>query len=238
LAGFADKIAVSFPESRRYFPKGKTVYTGCPVRKELLSVDRDAALRRFGFQDDKFTVLVLGGSKGSHSLNEKFIEALRDFPQKERLRIIHLCGDTDYQRVSKAYQEIGVSHLVLAFLKGIGYAYKLADLVVSRAGASAIAELASFGLPAILVPYPFAGGHQYFNARVLTKAGAAIMVEDKALSGAALKQNILGLMDDRQRLKEMGRKSLSCAAPEAVEDLAAQLIQLAGGKCVSRKFGG
>lgn len=227
LARFADKVAVSFPEGGKYFPKNKVVYTGCPVRPELISVDKIVARQHFGLSD-RFTILVLGGSKGSHNLNDKFVAAIRNFPQRNRLQVIHLCGEADYQLVREAYQEIGITHCVFAFFKEMGYAYKLADLVISRAGASAISEIALFGLPAILVPYPFARGHQRCNAGVLTKAGGAILIEDEDLSWQALGENILKLINDPQRLKEMGQKSLSCAAPEAVKKLAAQIIELAG----------
>jgi UDP-N-acetylglucosamine--N-acetylmuramyl-(pentapeptide) pyrophosphoryl-undecaprenol N-acetylglucosamine transferase len=220
LAGLVNRIAVSFAESQNYFPKDKTFITGCPVRRELLSVDKAEALQRFNLSADKFTILVLGGSQGSHILNTKVSGAITGMERRDDLQVIHLAGSADQEWVESEYRKAGITHCVFAFLEGMGYAYKIADLVVSRSGASAVAEISVFGLPAILVPYPFAYGHQLYNAKVLVDAGGAILIQDADLSENLLQENIQRLMNDRRKLQEMAQKSRTRAMPDAAGDLA------------------
>lgn len=220
LANFVNKIAISFSDSAKYFPRAKILLTGCPLRQDLLNVDKTVALQKFNLVADKFTILVLGGSQGSHHLNIKFIQAISGIQTQDNLQIIHLTGAGDYELVKAEYKKKGIGHCVFAFLEEMGYAYKLADLVISRAGASAITEIALFGLPSILVPYPFAYGHQLQNAKVLADAGGAILIRDEDLSADLLQKNILRLINNRRQLQEMAQKTTSRAMPDAARDLA------------------
>lgn len=220
LAQFVDRIAVSFAESERCFPKQKVFLTGCPIRSDILNVDKIGAGKRFNLSADKFTILVLGGSQGSHNLNVKFIQAISGIETKHNLQVIHLSGAVDYESVRAEYKRMGITHCVFAFLEEIGYAYKLADLVISRSGASTIAEITLFGIPAILVPYPFAYGHQLQNAKVLADYGGAIIIRDEDLSADLLRDKMLKLINDKQLLQEMSQKSRRLAMPYAAENLA------------------
>jgi len=220
LANFSNKIAVSFSESNKYFPGQKRVLTGCPVRPELLKADKASARQFFNLKSNKFTILVLGGSQGSHNINVKFMQVLREIKEKDNLQVIHLTGSADYEWVRSEYQKIGIEHCVFAFLKEMGYAYKSADLVISRAGASAIAEIALLGVPAILVPYPFARAHQLENARAMADKGAAVLIKDADLSAQVFKGHILRLLNNRCLLQEMAQKARDFSMPYAAKDLA------------------
>jgi len=219
LSVFADRIATSFAESARYLPKQKIILTGCPIRRELLNAYREEAFKKLGLSRDKFTILVLGGSQGSHNINVNTTEALKGLPDKNRLQVIHITGEADCDLLKSRYQKIGIEHCVFAFLPEMGYAYRLADLIISRAGASTIAEIALFSIPAILVPYPFARGHQMQNAKALSDKGAAVLIEEKNLFPAALK-DVLNLLQDRQLRERMSKASKEVAVPDAAKNLA------------------
>ncbi len=204
LSLFASKIVTSFQETSRYFKNSKKVFcAGYPLRRGLERIDKASALRFFGLKDGFFTVLVMGGSQGAHRINEKFTEALRSNVNLKRLQILHLCGRADCENVRKAYKAMGVESKVFDFLKDMNYAYSAADLVVSRSGAGSLFEIASFGLPSILIPYPFAGAHQVENAKVLAKRGASIMLEDSKMSPEMINGLLDIFSDDAIRRKAM-----------------------------------
>ena len=194
LANFADKIAVSFPETMGYLKKygSKIVLSGNPLRKNLkkgfVRHDTDSA---------KFTILAMGGSQGSHRLNKLIPEAvqLMEEERKKRLEVIHLSGDKDRNSVMEAYREGDVKNRVFSFTNEMGEFYNECDFVIGRAGAMTISELLYLAKPAILIPYPHAGSHQYLNAKVLEKAGLAIVFEDGKLSSEELKGAMVRLMD-------------------------------------------
>jgi UDP-N-acetylglucosamine--N-acetylmuramyl-(pentapeptide) pyrophosphoryl-undecaprenol N-acetylglucosamine transferase len=220
LSGIVDKIAVSFAEGRKYFPESKVVLTGCPLRRDLLGIDEKLARERFNFVADKFTILVSGGSQGSHHLNLEFIKAISGIEDKRDLQVIHLTGSFDYDLVKSEYGRMGIAHCVFAFLEEMGYAYKIADLVISRAGASAITEIVFFRKAAILVPYPFAEAHQIQNAKILTDKGGALLIEDSDLSAEILRENILELKNNRELLNQMAMKNNGLAGIDAAKNLA------------------
>ncbi|HOX55226.1 MAG: undecaprenyldiphospho-muramoylpentapeptide beta-N-acetylglucosaminyltransferase [Candidatus Omnitrophica bacterium] len=226
LAKFVDKIAVSFPESLKFFPSRKTFFTGCPLRKEIIDVSLDEARKEFNIKDDKFTIFVVGGSQGSHSINSKFLESISQINNKEALRIIHVTGYQDYDFMLKEYARLKVDALVFAFLKKIGYAYKIADMAITRAGASTISELIALRIPALIIPYPFAGGHQLINAEVLSRAGAAIVMEDSKVTAANLKENISSLISDRNIIKRMKSSFDGLQVKNAGENLAREVLSL------------
>ena len=198
LAKFIDKIAVSFPETKDYLktdPK-RVVVTGNPLRKELKMVEKKEALRFFGLSENKLTILTMGGSQGSHSININFLKAISDFPDKSKLQIIHIAGSSDYDLLEKGYRDSGLSYRLFHFLKEMQYAYSACDFAISRAGATTIAELMNFSVPAIMVPYPFAYAHQLGNAKVLGNLGSAIVIGDEKLDSAEFKRILIGLINN------------------------------------------
>jgi UDP-N-acetylglucosamine--N-acetylmuramyl-(pentapeptide) pyrophosphoryl-undecaprenol N-acetylglucosamine transferase len=200
---FAKKVAVSFPEAKKYFNSRKVITTGCPIREDLFQVGKDAALKEFNFKSDKFTILVMGGSQGSHKINEQFIKVISKIEDISMFQIIHLTGRNDFNYVKNTYGRTGVSACCVAFLEEMSYAYSIADLIISRAGASTLAEIITFKIPSVLIPYPFAYGHQKANAIILAEKGASIIIEDKDLSAEKLKEVLLQFLNSRDSLKKM-----------------------------------
>lgn len=188
LAYFAQKIAVSFPETEPYLKRRekKIVLTGNPLRRQLKKIDKAKAQEFFGLSSGRFTVLVMGGSQGSRSINRYFLEALSRAPFKGPWQVIHIAGLKDYNLLYDNYKRLGVEFKLFPFLNEMEYAYSASDLVFSRAGATTIAELMFFKLAAVLIPYPFAYAHQFKNARVLERLGCAFVIDEGELSGEKL----------------------------------------------------
>lgn len=188
LAGFSDKIAVSFYATRNYLDKhrAKIVFTGNPLRGELKKIPKSKALDFFGFNQDKFTILVMGGSQGSRSINTGFLNASSKFADKSKYQVIHLSGLKDYDTLNQGYKKLNINYKLFGFLNEMEYAYSASDLVISRAGATSIAEIIYFELPAVLLPYPFAYEHQLKNAEVLEENGCAIVIAAQQLDADIL----------------------------------------------------
>ena len=186
LAGLVSKVAISFPQSRRYFPSAKVVLTGCPSHKPCPELNRADLLEGFGLDEGKKTILVLGGSQGSRRLNEVFVQSVPGLRSKVPLQVIHFCGQDGYQILKEQYARLGIPFALFAFFEAMERAYPVADLVIGRAGAVSVTELIRFRKPSILIPYPHAGGHQQKNAEVLAQAGAGEFIEQKDLTAARL----------------------------------------------------
>ena len=169
LAKLVDKVAVSFSQTRNglNIVDEKIVLTGNPLRKDLVRLDRKEALDFFKFDEGKFTILIMGGSQGSRRLNTICFEALSTHQKKNDLQVIHICGTGDFTGLLASYAASALTYKLFDFFLQMQYVYSVADLVICRAGATTIAELQKFSIPAILVPYPFAYAHQLANAQVL-----------------------------------------------------------------------
>ncbi|MFA5144051.1 MAG: undecaprenyldiphospho-muramoylpentapeptide beta-N-acetylglucosaminyltransferase [Candidatus Omnitrophota bacterium] len=233
LFRFADKVGVAF--DRTSLPEiagaaaAKCVFTGNPARREVLKEDRPAGIKRFGLDETKFTILVVGGSQGAHSVNAAFLGAMALTGKESRkdFQVIHLTGIKDYEWALKEYGAIGgLQSRVYSFVDRIEEAYSAADLVITRAGASAIFEAAYFGRPMILVPYPFANAHQSENAAFFGDKGAALVIEERVLSAEVFKNNISMLFKDRAAAKKMGEAARRLSVPDASERLAGEVLSL------------
>lgn len=233
LFRFADKIAISFEETRKHLGRfnSKAVFTGNPIRMTLLNNARAANIRKFGLSPEKFTILIIGGSQGAHNLNKAFLEALAgiDKGRVSHLQAVHITGVADYEWAREAYGSLGLEHRVFSFIDNIEEAYSISDLVVTRSGASAIFEIAYYGLPMILIPYPFAMSHQTENAKVFSGNGAAIQIEEKDLSGNAMKDNIEKLLNNRMMLEQMGKKARALSIPHSSNNLASEVLKISKG---------
>ncbi len=224
LKRFSQRIFISFEETKRYFPEGKTVLTGNPIRKEII---RSALFRE---REDRFTVLIFGGSAGAHRINAAMIEALGSLQEmKSSLRFIHQTGKEDRAPVSRAYEERGFEAEVAPFIGEMARCYQRADLVICRSGASTVAELAVCGKASILIPYPYAAHqHQLINARKLVDRGAARMILDESLEGPMLSEMIRHLYhhpEERERMEEAIRKIGRPKAAEEIVDHCYELVQ-------------
>jgi UDP-N-acetylglucosamine--N-acetylmuramyl-(pentapeptide) pyrophosphoryl-undecaprenol N-acetylglucosamine transferase len=215
--------AISVPAPMRGFPADRVAVTGVPVRPGVLQGDRRRARRTFGLEPERFTVLVLGGSQGALTLNRAIDEAAT-LMMYEPIQVLHQTGREHLEWVRKDIghrEHIGppvIRQVALPFIEQMGEAYAASDLVLCRAGASTLAEVTAWGLPAILVPYPYAAGaHQDANARRLAEAGAAEVIPDASLTGLRLAEVLRGFLQDPGRREAMAEGSRSLARPDAAE---------------------
>lgn len=221
LARWATAVAASFEASRFYLPHSKLVLTGMPLRRELEQASR--TIQRMA-RDNRFTILVLGGSRGAHRLNELASAALimlraRGVP----IHVIHLTGASDESAVRTAYEQAGVPHEVHAFTTQMAQLYAATDLAVCRSGASTCAELLAFGIPSLLVPYPHAAAnHQLANAQAMTRLGAADYVSEQNLTATWLADYLAERWQGRAKLAAMsaaGHAQRECCGAEALAAL-------------------
>jgi len=221
LALLAKRVGVSFKETKKAFGV-KAVFTGNPIRKKLLSVNKEEALKYYKFDPDKFTILILGGSQGSQKINTVVCDMLGILNEEEKrsINIIHIAGIKNVDEVRQRYKDNGVNGRVCDFVEDIGCAYAAADLIVSRAGATALFEIAALGVPSIMIPYRFAGGHQRYNAAAPEKAGGTIVMDELGLTPQILKDKIFELKNDRGKLKSMSESAKKFAVPDAAKRLA------------------
>lgn len=217
LGRVVDLIAVTYQESMKFFPQEKTYLTGNPVRSEILKGDRNKGCRIFNLDGNLFTIFVFGGSLGATRINSAVGEALAYLePFKDKIQFLHQTGDKDLDSVREAYRRREFKGTVIPFAYEMADAYAVADLVISRAGATTLAELTACGKAAILVPYPFAAGnHQEINARKVWDIGAAQMILDQDLNGKTLADLIKYLLQDPDAVGQMERISKSLGNPEA-----------------------
>ncbi len=215
LGKIADKVAVSFKESARFFSRDKVTVTGNMIREEFCQ-PREAFPRG---PRGIFRVLVLGGSQGAHSINVAMMEALESLTSKRgNIHITHQTGESDFAMVKRVYENSGFSHDVRPFIDGMAEQYRKASLVICRAGATTLAEVTACGKVSVLIPYPHAAhNHQEKNARVLEAANAGELVLDHELSGTRIAQSILRALEDPQRLEEMEENSYQLGNRDATE---------------------
>jgi len=220
LGRFARAVLVSYDESLDYFPEGPAKVTGNPVRTPFLHcMDR---------RDPSVThILITGGSQGAHAINTTAPEAIKMMhPDRKTVRITHQAGQQDLDSVRRAYENIGCEVRVEAFIWDMAEAVSSADLVVGRAGATSLAEIAQVGRGAILVPYPYAShNHQEENARVWEKRGAARVLLESELTPETLASMLDELVGDRSRLLEMAENAQGLSRPNAVEDAIAVCLE-------------
>jgi UDP-N-acetylglucosamine--N-acetylmuramyl-(pentapeptide) pyrophosphoryl-undecaprenol N-acetylglucosamine transferase len=229
LGRFVKRAYIAFDDALDFFPPDKTRILGTPVRRAITELGVDGRPRRPGpARSGKFTVFVFGGSQGAAAINAAFLDAAEYLSDIwPGLKVIHQTGREGFTAVEAAYERKGLKVELYRFIEDMASAYSTADLVVSRAGATTIAEINAIGLPAILIPYPFASGdHQRVNAAYLEKRGAAVMIAQERLTGSALAAAIRGFYDDPSRLKKFGRESKRLGRPRAAENIANDFLGL------------
>lgn len=230
LVRMADHVALTTPGSQDYLPQrtARSV-TGYPLRQELLGWQRSEARQKLGLQDDLPVFLVMGGSRGAHSINQALFEALPALLPE--MQVIHASGQLEWAEAQQKRQELpaglaGRYHAYSYLHDEIGAALAAADLVLSRAGASTLGEYPYFGLPAILVPYPYAWRYQRVNADFLAQKEAAVVLADASL-GTELISTVRSLVSDPARLQKMAQAMRSLAHPQAADKIAGLLMELA-----------
>jgi UDP-N-acetylglucosamine--N-acetylmuramyl-(pentapeptide) pyrophosphoryl-undecaprenol N-acetylglucosamine transferase len=217
LARMARAVCLSYEPSTGLKP-GQAL-TGNPVRLAAGLPPRPAALKAFGLEPDRFTLFVFPGSRAAHSVNQAVEGALPALEASAcRMQILWMAGLHDYTHAVRVAKHRSIPVSVQSFIHDTASAYACADLVLARAGASTLAELAVLGLPSVLVPYPFATGrHQDANAAQFAESGAATVLADKDLSGEALAQAVLALAADGRALRRMAAAAKVLGRPDAAE---------------------
>ncbi len=226
LLGRVVKAAfTAFPEAAANFPARKVHQLGNPIRRTLLDL-----FMRPGADHGRPGVLVFGGSQGAHALNMRVVEALPHLADlRDRLHIVHQTGARDREQVERGYQACGFEPDVREFITDMARAYAEADLVVCRAGATTLAELTVCKKPSILIPFPAAAdNHQVVNARSLVDAGAAVMIEERDLTGELLAAEIRRVLSHPEQREKMARAAGRMGSPAAareIADVCAELVR-------------
>ncbi len=234
LAKKARKICVAYEGMSRFFPADKILYTGNPVRQNLLvqSLSKEDAVRSFGLVPGKQTILVVGGSLGARTLNESILGNLPLVKQQSRVQFIWQTGKYYSAAIQEELARRGCPDnlKVMDFIADMNAAYAAADLVISRAGAGSISEFCLLGKPVILVPSPnVAEDHQTKNAQALVQKGAALYVAD-AEASRTLMPLAINTVTDHDKLESLSRQIVQLARPHAASDIADEVLKLAEGK--------
>ncbi len=236
LAKQVDKVLLAVEKAKEYLPKeaaGKCIVTGNPVRPEILTERREEARRKCGVPEGKLCILSFGGSLGAQRVNEAVADVMAWHIKEGKLHHIHATGQYGVELLPRLLQERKVPYSdnpcldIREYIDDMPACLAAADLVICRAGASTLSELAAAGRASILIPSPnVAENHQYHNAMVLQNAGAAVVLQEKELTGEALVKLVKELTQDPARLRRLGENAKKIAAPRAVEEIADQLLAL------------
>jgi UDP-N-acetylglucosamine--N-acetylmuramyl-(pentapeptide) pyrophosphoryl-undecaprenol N-acetylglucosamine transferase len=230
LGKIVDRICVTYQESFSVFPPVKTFLTGNPIRTKILRGDREAGLRLFSLDREMFTAFVFGGSSGATTINRTMVDALNYLGEyRDRIQFLHQTGEKDYESVRDAYRKSEFKGTVAPFIYQMAEAYAAADVVISRAGATTLAELTALGKPSLLVPYPYAAGrHQELNAMKLREMGAAFVMFDHEMNGELLAGHIRQMFESVDVRRDMQKASRGLGRPDAsskIADLAMSLVK-------------
>ena len=229
----AETICVAYKDMARFFPKGKPIMlTGNPIRKQLAHIQPHAveAYQHFGLNPEKRTLLVIGGSLGARTINDSMAAAVEQFVGVEKsVQLLWQCGKSYIEEGKALLKSKGLEgkNIVLTdFINRMDYAYSVADLVISRAGASSISELCMLGKPSILVPSPnVAEDHQTKNAQALVADNAAVMITD-ANARETLVPKALELLREENKLEQLGANALKLACPRADETIVDEVVRI------------
>ncbi len=229
LARYAKRICLAYEAAQLHFAHlaDRVVVTGNPVRRELLSLDREVARAHWGISPERTVLLVFGGSQGAQSLNRAVEQVAPGLLEQESLELIWQTGPRDWEWV----QESSLAHHprvhAVPYIQEMALAYGAADLILCRAGALTLAELAVVGRPAVLVPYPHAAGdHQRKNALAVQQQGAALVVEESPGWENRLRQALDTLLKHPEKARLMAEAWKSLARPDAAHTIAEQVVQL------------
>lgn len=235
LARFVTQVAVGYGEAARYFPRNaRVVETGNPIRPEVMSVTREQGLKNLGLAPGKITLFVAGGSRGARSINTAMLHVYPFVQARPELQLLHITGKNEYNSVVEQVRHLGIDPSKTGNINIKPYLYNMpdalaaADLAVSRAGAIALAELTARGIPAVLVPYPYAtANHQEYNARILEGRGAAMVIRDNELTGPVLLAALQKILHNQDVLARMAHASRALGKPQAADKIARLILALA-----------
>ena len=231
LAHFVKKVFLGYQEAGKYFGgNSDKIFTGNPIRKEILEVSRATAIEKFKLDPAKKTILVSGGSRGARSINDAMALVETSLAGRSDVQVIHITGETGYEKfIGQVEKKVLMSDNIKVFryMHDMPMALAAADLAIFRSGAIGLAELMARGIPSILVPYPYAtANHQEHNARAVEGAGGAVVILDKELTGEILLKQIESLLADESKLQKMKDAAKALGRPEAAEDIARKVLAL------------
>ncbi len=231
IAGLTNRILAKMAKSvlqafqGTFAQKGNVITTGNPVRKELVGTPLPET--RLENRLGPLRVLVLGGSQGARPINDTMLVAMADYPEKNDVVIWHQTGPLDFERVKHAYEKIAIEAKVSPFIDDMVSAYCWADLLVCRAGALTVSEVAAVGVATLFIPYPYAvDNHQFHNSRYLEQAGAALILIQKSLTKDRLIELVRQFAHDRNRLLTMAICARQLSQPSAVEHVIAECAKI------------
>lgn len=231
LSRFVKRIFLGYSEADKYFKgSARKIFTGNPIRAEIMNSTREDALRVFGLDSAKKTILIAGGSLGAASINKAALQLEKTLSGREDVQVLHATGNNNYEEYRKQAEAAGgfQQNIHLApYLYDMPLALAAADLAIFRAGAIGLAELTAKGIPSILIPFPYAtANHQEFNARALEAAGAAQVILDKDLTGDRLEEKVERLLLQKETLSSMKAAAQKAGRPGAAQEIAKQALAL------------
>jgi UDP-N-acetylglucosamine--N-acetylmuramyl-(pentapeptide) pyrophosphoryl-undecaprenol N-acetylglucosamine transferase len=239
LSRISAAVALSFGDAARFFPRRvRLTVTGNPVREEILRLPGDRQLlakearEELELEEARRTVVFFGGSQGALHIDRAAIGACQLLAERADLQVVIITGPAHLDAIRRAVPTLpsGILVRVFGYLDRMDLAYSCADLVVARAGATTVAEISACGLPALLIPYPYATGrHQEANARALQRSGGASIMLDDQLSAESLARRVEGLIDHRERLAAMAERSRAFGRPDAARCLAELVVEQGSG---------
>ena len=223
LGNFADQIFVTYEQTKLSFPEKKVIFSGNPVRASF-SVPGGVRQKERAYRH----LLIFGGSQGAEAINKNVMEMLPLLQKvKDKIRITHQTGSRQLETVKGAYEQFGIQAHVTPFIVDMAGAYAESDLIICRAGATSLAEITAAGKAAILIPYPWAvNDHQLKNAQAMASEGAAVVIQEKELTGKKLFQTIDHLLQDEQKRQQMERNSLRVSRIDAAATIVDRCIKI------------
>lgn len=239
MSRWADAILCHWESTKNRFKKaGSISVTGIPIRNGIVGNETEVVKNPFGLASQGKTLLVMGGSQGAQAINKVLLQSIPKLKALiPGLQIIHLTGKEGYKEAKDAYDNLGISSFVSEFSSEIGIAYRLADLVICRAGANTIAEISAVGLPAILIPYPYAtDNHQYWNAYELARIGGAVIIKQDELKPERLTELVSDLLLNDEKLDNMKKINRGLSKPFAAEKVVDKICQTLEAKKTKKKL--
>lgn len=235
LSRFANKILVSFDDSKKYFHNSsKIVVTGNPVRNDFIHFDKVQLRKELNIHDDRLVVTSFGGSRGAEKINDVMMEVIKRLNDRKDIHIFHITGEIHYhgvmEKLEKSEFVFGSNISVQPYAHDMPKLMGASDLIISRAGAITLAEITAMGLPSILIPSPYVtNNHQEYNARVLEKNGAAVVLLEKDLNDKNIVDLLQLFLKDRQRLEDMAFKSKALGKTNAADVIYTNILNLTNG---------
>jgi UDP-N-acetylglucosamine--N-acetylmuramyl-(pentapeptide) pyrophosphoryl-undecaprenol N-acetylglucosamine transferase len=224
LSKMAENVFIAYESATNYLPREKCRLVGNPIRPDILDGDREAAFSEFGLEPSRNTLLVMGGSSGARGINSAMMDMIDRSLIPPGWQLLWQIGQKEYEKISSATDKNKFCGKILPFIDNMPGAYAIADLIVSRSGAMALAEIAVCGLPSILIPYPHAtGDHQTLNAGEFVRTGAAMVIPESEV-GESLANTLKDLFSDENMRSNMALAARKLARPEAAKIIAQTIV--------------